>query len=78
MCFYIICHYCSHEFSCIITIFQFEKRLNGKGKKQNAMSQVDISTQSNVRTINHEQDTSGNIEYVTVANGIGDSLSRMI
>lgn len=77
-CFYIICHYCSHEFSCIITIFQFEKRLNGKGKKQNAMRQVDISTQSNVRTINHEQDTSGNIDYVSVANGIGDSLSRMI
>lgn len=42
------------------------------------MNQVDISTQSNVRTINSKRDTSENIEYVSVADGTNDSLGRMI
>lgn len=52
--------------------------LSDEGQKQNGMSQVNISTRNNVRTINSEQDMSAKVEMVFVAAETNDSLSRMI
>lgn len=42
------------------------------------MSQVNISTHVNVRGINSKHETIAKIEYILVADGTNDSLSRMI